>query len=384
MELALYCPVYGYYEKEGDIIGRRGDYYTSVSVGKLFGQLLACQFSQWLDADSAAPGSGLQLIEAGAHRGDLGFDILKWFETTRPDLFKRVEYWILEPSPVHRKWQQEKLAEFGKRTRWVEDFAALPGSPERDPHRAAYRVIFSNELLDAMPVRRFGWDAARQRWFEWGVSIKNNEFAWVRMAPGQEFGGGEDTAVAYLQRMLASLAKGDQGSLARFSSVLPDGFTMEISPATECWWQSAAGCLGNGKLVALDYGHTIEELLTPERTGGTLRAYHRHHLVEDILALPGEQDITGDVNFTLVERAGEAAGLRTEFFGDQTRYLTDIARRIWEGRCVFGEWSSEYTRQFQTLTHPEHLGGRFRVLVQARGSRGEEAAVHRFQSDWSS
>src|SRR5436190_11337574 len=34
MELALYCPDYGYYEREKDIFGRQGDYYTNVSVGR--------------------------------------------------------------------------------------------------------------------------------------------------------------------------------------------------------------------------------------------------------------------------------------------------------------------------------------------------------------
>ena len=48
MELALYCPNSGYYEREEDIIGGRGDYYTSVSVGSLFGELLAFQFAEWL------------------------------------------------------------------------------------------------------------------------------------------------------------------------------------------------------------------------------------------------------------------------------------------------------------------------------------------------
>ena len=48
MELALYCPDCGFYEKEKDNIGKRGDFFTSVSVGELFGQLLAFQFSDWL------------------------------------------------------------------------------------------------------------------------------------------------------------------------------------------------------------------------------------------------------------------------------------------------------------------------------------------------
>ena len=53
MELALYCPICGYYEREEDTIGRRGDYYTSVSVGSLFGELLAFQF-----ADGSGSGVG--------------------------------------------------------------------------------------------------------------------------------------------------------------------------------------------------------------------------------------------------------------------------------------------------------------------------------------
>jgi hypothetical protein len=32
----------------------------------------------------------------------------------------------------------------------------------------------------------------------------------------------------------------------------------------------------------------------------------------------------------------------------------------------FGEWTPARTRQFQTLTHPEHFGRAFRVLVQSR------------------
>ena len=49
MELALYCPVHGYYETKKDNPGLHGDFYTSVGVGELFGQLLAFQFAEWLE-----------------------------------------------------------------------------------------------------------------------------------------------------------------------------------------------------------------------------------------------------------------------------------------------------------------------------------------------
>lgn len=49
MELALYCPNYGYYERQEDNIGCQGDYYTNASVGSLFGDLLAFQFAEWLE-----------------------------------------------------------------------------------------------------------------------------------------------------------------------------------------------------------------------------------------------------------------------------------------------------------------------------------------------
>jgi len=45
MELALYAPGLGYYERQREI-GRRGDFFTSVSAGPLFGELLGFQFAQ--------------------------------------------------------------------------------------------------------------------------------------------------------------------------------------------------------------------------------------------------------------------------------------------------------------------------------------------------
>jgi SAM-dependent MidA family methyltransferase len=371
MELALYCPVYGYYEKEEDTIGRGGDYYTSVSVGSLFGELLAFQFAGWLETQtrSQIPGSlstagcteWVEIVEAGAHRGELAGDILRWMRQQRPAVFQRLEYWIIEPSDRRRQWQQETLAEFATKVRWASTFSELP-SPALagDPDRAQFvagslarvqRIVFANELLDALPVHRLGWDAKRRAWFEMGVTVKDGRFAWTQLPA--------------LTPSLASCAS-LPAPTAQLAAMLPNGFTVEVCLAAEEWWRSAASVLEWGRLVTIDYGLAAEELLAPERTEGTLRGYHQHQLSSNVLADPGMQDITAHVNFTAIQAAGEAAGLRTEAFMAQTRFLTQIAANIWKGEGSFGDWTTQHTRQFQTLTHPDHLGRAFRVLVQER------------------
>src|SRR5882724_6734126 len=90
MELALYCPVHGYYETQKDNIGQRGDFYTSVSTGELFGQLLAFQFANWLETEAGSRNSEVRIVEAGAHDGKLAADILGWLKLNRPELFARL------------------------------------------------------------------------------------------------------------------------------------------------------------------------------------------------------------------------------------------------------------------------------------------------------
>jgi SAM-dependent MidA family methyltransferase len=156
MELALYCPETGYYETEKTNVGRAGDFITSVSVGELFGHLLAFQFAEWLE-ELKIKNEPLKIVEAGAHDGKLAADILGWLKRFRPELLSEIEYWIWEPSPSRRAWQQERLKEFSN-VRWPEH--QLSTNPDQ-----LTGIIFSNELLDAMPVHRFGWDAKPKTWF---------------------------------------------------------------------------------------------------------------------------------------------------------------------------------------------------------------------------
>src|SRR5438876_4857319 len=112
MELSLYFPQLGYYEQLANTPGRRGDFYSSVSVGPLFGELLAAQFAQWLgkwETPSVERGMNepapdrLQLLEGGAHNGRLAADILDWFKSRQPQWFGTLDCWIWEPSPRRQR-----------------------------------------------------------------------------------------------------------------------------------------------------------------------------------------------------------------------------------------------------------------------------------------
>ena len=261
MELALYCPDTGFYEKDDDTIGRRGDFYTSVSVGRVFGELLAFQIADWMQefADGGAAkeqgagrestggipsGAGIkyQIIEAGAHKGQLPLDILTWLRRRRPEWYEQVEYWIIEPSLRRQQWQRETLEEFSSQVHWADSLAAL----SRD-RRGINGVILANELLDAMPRHRFGWDARRGVWFEWGVTWQDERFSWVRR-PAVDPDAGNPC-----------------GFSPKLLEVLPDGFTTELCPLAEQWWSEAAVILQRGKLLTFDYGLEHEEFFAPHR-----------------------------------------------------------------------------------------------------------------------
>jgi SAM-dependent MidA family methyltransferase len=145
MEQALYHPGLGYYSSDRAEIGRRGDYFTSVSVGPLFGQLLAIQFAEiW---ERLGKVDNFAIVEQGAHHGDFARDVLEFLRQRSPEFFSAVRYQIIEPFPKLQDRQSATLKEFGGRVQWRYSLTKL---------EQFVGIHFSNELLDAMPINLRG------------------------------------------------------------------------------------------------------------------------------------------------------------------------------------------------------------------------------------
>jgi SAM-dependent MidA family methyltransferase len=145
MEQALYHPAHGYYSSDRAEIGRDGDYFTNVSVGPLFGQLLAIQFVEIWQAMGKM--ERFSIVEQGAHHGQFARDVLEFSRRRFPDFFSALTYRIIESFPKLRDRQQDALKEFSNSVQWSTSLGEL------EPFVG---VHFSNELLDAMPINLRG------------------------------------------------------------------------------------------------------------------------------------------------------------------------------------------------------------------------------------
>ena len=338
MELALYHPNHGYYERHLQQTGRSGDFYTNVSVGSLYGELLGVEFAHRLKSFEGP----WQLVEAGAHDGQLGRDILSYLREYEQQAFGRIEYIIIEPSAARAQKQFQTLAEHKGKVRWVRDWEEL----------GEFRGnCISNELSDAMPVHVFRWATRENTWNEWGITNANGNFNWRPLPPEKH----NPNAVRLLARLPRELLK-----------VLPDRFTIELSPEAVSWWMRAAHALVEGWLFTVDYGLLQEDFFQPHRARGTLRAYSKHLATGNLLEAVGEQDITAHVNFSLLIAAAESAGLKTEAFIHQALFIPGILEKVEREPATFPLWTPTRYRQLTSLLHPEHLGRAFKVLIQAR------------------
>jgi SAM-dependent MidA family methyltransferase len=338
METSLYHPQHGYYSRAES--RRFADYYTSVDVHPIFGRLLARQFQQmWTVLGRPEP---FWLVEAGAGSGRLAGHILDLIEKYFPEMYPVLRYVAVEASAGRRAARAAALAKHVSAKRAISAAEMPLGIP--------IGCVFSNELLDALPVHRVVCERGELR--EIHVGIAGEEFIEVTAPLSTPL------IAEYFSRQGIELAEGQQA---------------EAGLAACRWIEDAGGRLGRGFVLTVDYGHEASELHNERHMRGTLLAYERHRTSEDFYRAPGEQDLTAHVNFTALDLWGRPAGLERAGLVSQGSFLLALGREN-EFADLYEEGSTEVERVrarllLKNLIHPEGMGETFRVLIQFKGIR---------------
>jgi SAM-dependent MidA family methyltransferase len=368
MDLALYHPQLGYYARAARRSGRAGDFFTSVDVGPLFGELLEVQIAEMFEilwskntekaentetksasaSSSSVPSapsvSSPVLVEAGASDGRLAADIARAAKQRDPALYEALRLHLVEASAEARAAQTATLADVADRVA-----ASSPELPE-----SFEGVLIANELLDALPVHQ--------------VVMREDGLREVYVATRSALTSIEGPpSTAALQEYLDAL--GVQ---------LEPGWRVEINLRAIDWMRDAARRLRRGFIVLIDYGHEARELYSVGHSSGTLTTFAQHRSAgpeqppmpgrrslgdggPSWLRDPGEQDLTSHVDFTSVRAAAEAEGMTTIAFLDQTYFLLGLLPNVRDPQ------SALRNPQSKTLLLPGGLGSTHKVLILGKG-----------------
>ncbi|HEY4256323.1 MAG TPA: SAM-dependent methyltransferase [Candidatus Udaeobacter sp.] len=298
MQQALYYPEHGYYSSGRCAIGRKGDYFTNVSVGPMFGHLLAAQFTEiW---EQLGRPDNFVVVEQGAHDGRFACDVLESLQKRASEFFEVLRYQIVESFPILRERQSRTLELFRDKIEWSDSLQPFVG------------VHFSNELLDAMPVRLIG--GGRERF----VGLDGDRFVFVDRPVHDE---------------------------ANFNQAALD------------WIDSVAANLQRGYVITIDYGHLSGEF------HGNVQVRAQHRNLDSPFEQIGHADITMGVDWTSVADWAQSNGMRVAGFTDQHHFLTGL---ISESPDLTPESGAKIKRELQTLLHPEMLGRAFQALALAK------------------
>ena len=359
MGLALFWPEGGYYTGP-ERIGSSGDFYTSPRAHPAFGALIAVQFHQmWQVTGKPAP---FTVVELGAGDGLLCRD-LTGYAAGLPEEFARSLHYICLDTLVAGGMEREKTRDAGGPM--LNRVAALLSLEPLDeghlrgiPLRGIKGCILSNELLDAFPVHQVTLKQGNLR--EVYVTLTNNELEFVSKEPSTP--------------RLAARLEG-------LGIALGEGQTVEINLGIEDWADQAAAVLDTGFVLTIDYGQLASELYSMDlRPRGTLTTFYRHTQTDAPLQRIGRQDITAQVDFTTVMKAGKRAGLETLGYTTQGRFLSNLGlpqlrRRLTALDLPRRQLAANNTGMLD-LARPGGLGD-FKVLAQ--GKNVESTVLWGFQ-----
>lgn len=335
MELALYAPGLGYYSAGSVKLGPGGDFVTAPEVSDLFSRCVARQCAQVLGGEG-------EILELGAGTGRMAAVIL---ESLAADGRLPARYAILEVSADLAQRQRQRIAalprEIRERVVWL----------DRLPERPLDGVILANEVLDALPCRRFTLRGGAVR--ELGVAVDETPHA----------------AGTLLEREAVpdeELASACAALLSGLRDPLPEGYTSEICLRVAPWLAGVAACLDRGLLLMFDYGLPRSHYYHPQRTAGTLRCHFKQRVHDDPYINIGVQDITAWVDFTRVAEAAVACGLDVRGFCTQAAFLLGTGV---EQLLADSTGTQEHARragEARRLLLPGEMGEAFKVIALTR------------------
>jgi SAM-dependent MidA family methyltransferase len=331
MQIALYEPGLGYYSAGAHKLGAGGDFTTAPEISPLFGRCVARHCVEVLKVLG-----GGEVLELGAGSGRLAFDVLTAMAAlgTLPG-----RYMILEISADLRERQRQLLetlpAGLASRVEWL----------DAPPTASWQGALLANEVLDALPVKRF---VKREgQWRELGV---------VANAAG-ELAAKDAVAAAALVSAIDGLA---------LPPDLPEGFESELCPMLLPWLDEVTTTLQRGVALFIDYGLPRHEYYSPARSRGTLRCHYRQRAHDDPFAHPGLEDITAWVDFTRVAEAADAAGLEVLGYGTQAGALLGLG--IEAAIAAAPDESTRIRRaaEARQLLMPTEMGETFKFIALGR------------------
>ena len=338
MKAALYDPDSGYYcRSDRERWGRQGDYRTSPERSVLFAATFARYFAK-LHHDLGSPPL-LPIVEVGAGAGHFAETVLETLRLRFPGIFSKTHYFVDEASADSRSRARLRLTRFGTRV----ELARLAALDPLD-----HAIVFSNELLDALPVHRVIMQEGRLRELHVGINNRGS-FEWI----------------------VGELSTGRLSEFfSRLGVRLAEGQIADVNLEIENWMELVSRKLRSGYLITVDYGAEAAVLYNEERPDGSLRAFYKHQVSGNVLFEPGQQDITSSVDWSLVKMVGATNGFRVVGFERQDRFLLDNGL-LTELELRISEVPRESERlrlstSAREMVLPGSMAESFQVLVQKK------------------
>jgi SAM-dependent MidA family methyltransferase len=324
MALCLFDPADGYYTTR-EPFGAAGDFITAPEISQMFGELVAVWLYQaWLASGRPLP---VTIAEIGPGRGTLMKDMLRTLSRLDPDLANGATFAMIETSPRLTEVQQQTLGVTPFAVRWHETIEALPRQP---------LFIVGNELFDAVPVRQFV--RAGAGWRERMVGLDD----------------ADDLC------FFAGAGSVDSTLLPAAATEAPQGAIVEVAPARTALMAAIAERISKdgGAGLFLDYGHLQPGI------GDTLQALRAHNH-EDVLANPGEADLTTHVDFAALAAIVRAHGLDAHLStqGDFLLGMGILERAGRLGADADRAARDKIADDVERLAGPQAMGDLFKVLA---------------------